>query len=548
MSAIAGWVAATPNAPEEGTLAAMLQAVAHRGVEDLCGYVDRRAGRQAVLGASLCDQAARIALVLDGKIDNRRELRVQLAKRDYRFETDSDTEVLLRAYQQWDRDVVRQLHGQFAFAIWDGRKERLLLARDRFGEKPLYLHEKNGSLCFASEPKALLKLPGFKTEVDLQALDDYLESRRVPGPRTLFKDIRKLPPGAYAMWQFGRLRESRYWIAPDSNPASGKSDADAVRNLVFHLEDAVKLRPAAGIFLSGGLDSGVIAALACRGATVMPKTFSLGFEGERASELPHAAQLAKHFGTAHHEVVVSPRELACALPKLVAFRDAPVSGPSEIAVHRLALEAAASGVQSVLTGDGCDEVLGGYRRYVAHAHPWLRWVVKANGCAALGEDPAVNPGTSRLRRTLYCDQTGSLPDSLLERNERLATAAAIEARMPFLDHRLAEYVSALPDELRVRRFTTKWILRQAGRELLPPALRRRPKAGWRVPLADWLRKELRDFTIDHLQGGSCRTRRYHNGVAVDRLLDEHLKGKKNHGTLLWTLLNLEIWHRTYAPA
>ena len=577
MAGIAGWIATARQACDEGALGAMAGALAHRGVEDLYAYLDAGARQQVALGAALVDRPARIALVLDGALANAAELRGALAKHGYRFTGNTQEEVLLRAYQYWDKDVAKQLRGAFAFAIWDARKDRLLLARDRFGEKPLYLHEKRGALYFASEPKALLKA-GVRAQVDLSALWDCLAYRYVPGPRTLFAGIRKLPPASTLTWQFGSLQEVRYWVAPDREAFQRKPmNGEPAAGLLERLSEAVKLRAAQGLFLSGGLDSAVLAALMSRDGG-KPRTFSLGVEGDAASELPHAAQIAKHFGTAHHEMAVAPRELIPSLPRLVAQRDAPVARPSDLAVYRLACEAARS-VKTVLTGDGCDEVLGGYRRYVAEAMSGgveafparlLAPLVSAGrfdtAAAALRlngwryklfanqeqvgkqiKSPVEEHGASRLRRALYADQTGWLPDQLLERNDRAASAASIEARMPFLDHRVAEYASALPDEQRVRGLTTKRILREAARQLIPPELQRRPKSGWRLDAAAWLRNDLRDFALEHLQGGSSVTRQYYDAAALDRVLAGHLKGKKNHEILLWTLLNIEIWHRTYKP-
>src|SRR5688572_7843913 len=218
------------------------------------------------MDASLYDAASRIAIILDGAIANRDELRAQLARRSYAFKEQTDVEVLLRAYQYWDRDVLKHLRGAFAFAIWDGRKERLLLARDRFGEKPLYLRETEGGLQFASELKALVSSG---MEVDLGAVWDHLACRFVPGPRTLVKGIRKLAPGSYAQWQFKKLREAHYWLPPDKNPLHDETlSADPVDGLIERLGDAVKLAlpqgAPAGVFLSGGIDSAAIVALAAQ--------------------------------------------------------------------------------------------------------------------------------------------------------------------------------------------------------------------------------------------------------------------------------------------
>jgi len=514
--------------------------------------------------------------------------------------------VLLRAYQHWGKDVVRHLRGQFAFAVWDGRREQLLLARDRFGEKPLYLYEKDGSLFFASEVKALLAMPGIAPQVDLRALWESLAYRYVPGPQTLFAGIRKLPPATHGLWQFGRLKESRYWTPPDRNAITSRNQA-SVEGFLEKLDEAVRLQMVSdvpfGAFLSGGLDSSTIVALMSRHSSRV-RTFSVGFAEDRYSELPYAAQVAKAFGTAHAEIVVSQKELMAELPRLVRFRDAPVAEPSDIPIYLLSREAAKS-VKMVLTGEGSDELLGGYPKHVWERFRWVwksiplhgallaplvqslpygfrraktavanleiddwreryvRWfgamdraqrdrlsTLKLNGSDILESVPPFDaqPGNSTLRRMLYFDQTSWLPDNLLERGDRMTMAASIEARVPFLDHELAEHVSRLPDEARVRGFTTKRILREAGRRLLPRRILRRPKVGFRVPVNEWFRGEMREYLVEHLRGGASLTRQYYDGAALDRLLDEHLRGRHNHEKTLWTLLNLEIWHRTYRRA
>jgi len=590
MGAIAGWVSST--AKEEAALAPMLERLAHRGSAELSGFVDRRKSCQMVMGANLYDAQARIAVVLDGAIANRDELRAWLAKRSYAFPGGSDAEVLLRAYQYWDRDAIKHLRGGFAFAIWDGRKERLLLARDRFGEKPLYLREAGGTLHFASEPKALA---GADAEVDLEAVWEHLACRYVPGPRTLVRGVRKLPPASYALWQFRKLRETRYWIPPDKNPSTAQeSIIEPVDGFIERLGDAVKLALPGGVFLSGGIDSAAIVALATKqGARVA--TFSAGFAGDKASELPAAAQAAKHFGTEHYELTISPRDLIDRLPRLVAMRDAPLSRPSDVALHLLAAHAARV-TPVVLTGEGGDEVLGGYRRHAAERFAWafqgvptvlallapltgssprlraaaaslpiedwrersLRWnggltraernrlSISGAQDSLLLEGISADPAASALRRVLYFEQMSSLPDNLLERSDRMAMAASVEARAPFLDHRLVEYVSSLPDELRVRGMSTKWILRRALSRLVPPRALSLQKGGW-LP-GGTLRGEFRELARDHLTGPASRTRAYYEPKVLDRVLDAHDKGRKGNEELLWTLLNLEIWHRTQSAA
>jgi len=624
MCGIAGWIAGPQAGLGQDTLQAMLRAIAHRGPDDsgIAQFRSPATGHDVFLGhrrlaiidpegarQPMCDAAAGLAVTFNGEIYNFRQLREELSALGYRFTRDSDTEVLLRAYQHWQCEVVDHLRGMFAFAIWDAGKERLLLARDRFGEKPLYLHESAHGLCFASEIKALLRVPGVQCAVDPAAVWDYLAYRYVPGPQTLFSGIRKLQPGTTAVWQRGKLTESRYWSPPDRGMSGcANPPADVAGAFLSRLDEAVRLQMVSdvpfGAFLSGGLDSSMIVALMSRHNSKV-NTFSVGFGEAGYSELGYAGQVARHFGTTHHEITVTDRDLIERLPALVAFRDAPVSEPSDIPIYLLA-RAASRSVKMVLTGEGSDEILGGYPKHVAErlvphyqrlpgavrrglfeplarALPYgfhriktavanlsiedwreryVRWfgalsaaerdrlaVLRSPRAAPTGTAPFdADPRSSSLRRMLYFDQTSWLPDNLLERADRMTMAASIEARVPFLDHELAAYVSSLPDRYRVRGRTTKWVLRAAARNLLPERILTRPKVGFRVPVGNWFRGPMRDFLAGHLQGAASMTRAYYDPGVLDGILADHWSGRQNSEKLLWALLNLEIWHRHYVQA
>lgn len=590
MAAIAGWMGLARNVPDDEVVLDMLKALAHRGPGEPRACVMPAGERRVVLGHGrlpggeapsarqpILDEAAGLAVALDGDIDNRLELRAQLGQLGHRLPSGCDAELLLCAYRQWDKELLRHVQGGFAFALWDAGRQQLMLARDRFGERPLYVCEGGGSVFFASEVKALLKVPGVRAEVDMHAVREYLAYSYAPGPRTLFKGIRKLMPASYALWQLGRRREVRYWSPPDRDPreSNGGGAADAVRGFLTGLESAVKRRIApeapAGAFLSGGLDSSAIVALMARHCRAV-RTFSVGFSEDHGSELAHAARVARHFGTEHQELVISRADLVGQLARIVACRDAPVSEPADVPLYLLAREAAHS-VTRVLTGEGGDELLGGYRRHVRErigwplvSGDWRRRLLRAsgaldgtdcdrlagpklNGAPILEAKPPFDAalGNSGLRRALYFDQIRTLADHLLERHDRVTMAASIEARGVFVDAPLAEYVSALPDALRVRGLRGKWILRQAGRQLLPWRLRRRSRPGVRVPLDGWLGADAPTLLLDHLQSRDSLTRAYYHAPALDCMVQEHLKGRRNHQKLLWTLLSLEIWHRTYRP-
>ena len=622
MCAIAGVVVRPQLGISRETVGEMLDAMAHRG-PDGCGVVEfhsRPTGQQVILGhrrlaiidpegafQPMCDAASGLALTFNGEIYNFRELRAELESLGHRFERDSDTEVLLRAYGQWREGVVERLRGMFAFAIWDAGNQRLFLARDRFGEKPLFLYEDGDNLYFASEIKALLRIGRVKRAVSLPAVWDYLAYRYVPGPGTLFEGIRKLAPGTAATWEGGRISERRYWTAPDRRAWQAPSPrGNTVEDFLARLDQSVKMQMVSdvpfGAFLSGGLDSSTIVALMTR-HNKRVKTFSVGFGEGAYSELSYAGEVARHLGTEHCELVVSDRDMIEHLPKLVAFRDAPVSEPSDIPIYMLAKEASRT-VKMVLTGEGSDEILGGYPKHVferfaqgyqllpgyvrnrliapvTHSLPYdfrraktaianlnledwreryVRWfgalnraernelsVLRFEGRVGEGAPPFdADPDSSTLRRILYFDQTSWLPDNLLERGDRMTMAASIESRVPFLDHELAGFVSSLPDSFRVKGFSTKWILRRAGRSLIPDAILERPKVGFRVPVNQWFRTRMRDYLVEHLQGGESKTRSYYDPQVLDRVVADHLDGRQNHEKLLWALLNLEIWHRHYA--
>jgi asparagine synthase (glutamine-hydrolysing) len=622
MCGIAGAVVRPESLVDLPVIDRMLDSLAHRGPDGRgTARYSSQAGDRVLLGhrrlaiidpvggkQPMCDDAAGLALTFNGEIYNFRELRAELAACGCKFALDSDTEVLLRAYQHWGEKVVERLRGMFAFAIWDASRQQLFIARDRFGEKPLFLHEDADGLYFASEIKALLHLPQPRPQVNLSAVWDFLAYRYVPGPQTLLEGIRKLAPGTCATWKDGRLTERRYWFAPDRDASQASAaNEDVVETFLGRLDDAVKMQMVSdvpfGAFLSGGLDSSTIVALMTRHNTNV-KTFSVGFGEGGYSELEYANVVARHFGTQHHELIVGFDDIVENLPRLVGYRDAPVSEPSDIPIYMLAKEASKT-VKMVLTGEGSDEILGGYPKHVfeqfaqgyqlmpgmirhnliapiTHSLPYgfrraktaianlniedwreryVRWfgalnhrereqlsVLRLNGYDHANDAPPFDsaPDSTTLRRILYFDQTSWLPDNLLERGDRMTMAASIESRVPFLDHELAGYVSTLPDSYRVKGLKTKWILREAGRSLIPDAILERKKVGFRVPVNKWFQGPLKEYLCDHLRGRDSKTRAYYDPQVLDRVMDDHIEGRQNHEKLLWALLNLEIWHRQYA--
>jgi asparagine synthase (glutamine-hydrolysing) len=548
-----------------------------------------------------------VQIVFNGEVYNFQPLRDELISLGYRFATASDTETIVHAYEQWGGRCVEHLRGMFAFAIWDARNESLFLARDRFGKKPLYICKNGSQLLFASEIKSILTFPGVKSEIDMESVWDYFSYRYVPAPDTLFKNIRKLMPGSYAFWHKGRLRETRYYDPPDRMPWRKTAiPSDPVGTFLEKLDEAVRIRMISdvpfGAFLSGGLDSSAVVALMSRHSELPVQTFSVGFKGDGYSELDYARVVAERFHTGHHELTISPDHLMTWLPELVRFRDAPVSEPSDIPIYLLSVEARKT-VKMVLTGEGADEFLGGYPKHVFEHYVqgyqhlpgfvhrrllqpligalpyrfhraktaivnlglesfeermprWFGALSDQERTELIALEPPDRPRRSMqfdlaaagspLRRILSFDQLSWLPDNLLERGDRMTMAASLEARMPYMDHELAAFVSSLPDHYRVRGKSTKWILHAAMKRILPEPILSRSKVGFRVAVNEWFRGPMRDYLYDHLTSPESMTADYYRRPALEKVLADHVAGRHNHEKLLWSLLNLEIWHRRYS--
>lgn len=622
MCGIAGYISNRVDGDLLTSLRNMAAEISHRGPDDE-GFFEavtrdsrQRIGlahrRLSIIDLStghqpMGNEDGSVQVVFNGEIYNFQSLRDQLIACGHRFSTHSDTETIVHAYEEWGDACVERFRGMFAFALWDARQERLLLARDRFGKKPLFICRRNGSLLFASEIKAILAFPGITASVNHAALWDYVAYRYVPAPDTLFAGVEKLMPGSVGVWQAGRFVEKRYYIPPDRDSRQEIPDPeDVVDRFVDKLDESVRIRMMSdvplGVFLSGGIDSSMIVALMARQSDQPVKTFSVGFAESGYSELRYARHVADRFGTDHHELTISQTHLMDYLEPLVRFRDAPVAEPSDIPIYLLSRLARRT-VKVVLTGEGSDEILGGYPKHVYERYAalyqrvprgirhqllepmvrtlpysfrrtktaissmgisdyrermirWFGTLTSVEQRELLSPEIDRNPKrgsvefdaaatASALRRILYFDQASWLPDNLLERGDRMTMAASIEARMPFLDHELAAFVSGLGDGWRVQGRTTKRILRVAAARFMPAEMFGRSKIGFRVPVSEWFRGPMRNYMLEHLTGTESRTRRYYQTPVLQRLINEHVSGKQNHEKLLWCLVSLEVWHRVY---
>ncbi len=627
MCGIAGWITSRSGAAAPETLRAMTDAIAHRGPDD-SGHDVRMVTNDAwSLGLghrrlTIIDVSqgghqpkstpdGRWTVVFNGEIYNYIELREELRALGRSFETTSDTEVLLQAFEVWDLEALKRFRGMFAFALWDARDERLILARDPFGKKPLYLHERKTDagtdLLYGSEIDALLAHPACPRDLDEDSLYHFLVNRYVPAPETFFKGIRKLMPATALVWQNGRVTEHQYWTPPDGTARGPLRDpADPVGQFMEVLDEAVQIRMRSdvpfGAYLSGGLDSSAVVSIMARHSDHPINTFSVGFQEAEFSELNEAGTVARQFGCNHHELVVTASEVMDYLPRLIRHRAAPVTESSDVPIFLLSHEAARH-VKMVLTGEGSDEVLGGYpkhrfERYVrsyqsvmpgfahkalfnpmAQALPYSQRRVKIVAAAATERDfaermqrwmgamssseravlwnkPApsrplhpypftTEKGVSPLRQMLYFDQTSWLPDNLLERGDRMTMAAGLEGRMPFMDIQLAAFMSGLPDHWRIKGSTTKRILREAMRDVLPSEILSKPKMGFRVPINEWFRTTMKDYVNDHLTGPNSRIHGILNQGRLRQIVDEHVSSRQNHEKIIWILVSLELFLQQY---
>ncbi len=619
MCGIAGYVARTDAGIPDETAEAMADTIAHRGPDDAGTYfADASHGwrvgfgfrRLAIIdlttGAQPMVAPDGTAIVFNGEIYNYRELKQELQAEGVSFRTNSDTEVLLLGYRQWGDRFVERLAGMFAFALWDPVRQRLVLVRDRFGKKPLFLHRRDGLLAFSSEIKGLLALPGIERTLDRDALGLYFAFRYVPGPRTMFAGIAKLEAGQMLVWEDGVESISTYYVPPDSHPRTEAAPhADPLAEFERLLDQAVTRRLIAdvplGAFLSGGIDSSIVVALMARRTGLPVSTYSIGFTEERYSELPFANLVAKTLGCDHHPILFSTDELIDGLAAATHFRDAPVSEPADLPLLLLSRRAVET-LKVVLTGEGSDELLGGYPKHAFDRYAALYHTLVPGGvhhrviepslralpyrfrriktlAASLGERdfvarmirwfgalsaqerdelttvprprysvPHDDPRNGALRRILSFDQSVWLPDNLLERGDRMTMGASLESRMPFLDHDLAAFVSSLPDRYRLRGLTGKWILRRAAEKVLPESIVARPKSGFRMPVNEWFRNEMRPFLTDMLLATDTRSRDFYRPGALQASLREHFEGKQNHEKLVWQMLALELFLREHRPS
>jgi len=620
MCGIVGLVRNDGKPIDEGLLARMNEAIRHRGPDEDGFYVNGSVGlamrRLAIIdlksGQQPIHNRDRTAwIVFNGEIYNYLELREKLEKLGHTFYTNSDTEAIVHAYDQYGSDCPKHLRGMFAFAIWDERTQELFLARDRVGKKPLLYAEVNGQLVFGSEFSAILLHPDVSKEIRPEAIDCYLSFMCVPAPLTAYRAIKKLEPGHSLRWRKGEVKTERYW-QPDFSKKLDISEEEAGERAIEILRDAVKVRLMSevplGAFLSGGIDSSAVVALMSQESSEKVKTFSIGFEEQDFSELQHAKRIAEHVGADHHEFIVRPDAVEI-LPMLVEHYGEPYADSSAVPTYYVARETRRH-VTVALNGDGGDESFAGYERYIAmgltekyrkvpaffreslikeavnriptspirkstvnsakrllevvskpRVNRYMHWMSVFNeGLKEPLYSDAFREQTDRafaasfldtwfkkangngpVDTLLLTDLMTYLPNDLLVKVDIATMAVSLEARSPFLDHHVIEFAASLPERLKLRRLTTKYLLKKVLRRLLPAENLDRRKMGFGVPIGHWFRGKMQPFLREVVLSDKALRRGLFKPEMVKQLVEQHTRSERDYSHQLWTLLMLELW-------
>jgi asparagine synthase (glutamine-hydrolysing) len=615
MCGICGMLRLDGTRPDRGVLEAMNETLRHRGpdsdgmhLEGPVGLAMRRLSIIDLAGGDqpISNETGDIHVIQNGEIYNYRELAQELRAKGHSFRTDSDTEVLVHLYEEEGPDFVKRLRGMFGIAVWDSPRQRLVLARDRYGIKPLYYRSAPDSLAFASELKALLELPDLSREVDLEAVEAFLAFNVIPTPLSIFREVRKLPAGHLLVHEDGGETIREYGRPrPVSKDELRRESPEALEEeLRQRLSDSVRAHLVAdvpvGVLLSGGIDSGVLTALAAEHTTGPVNTFTIGFDEREFAEQEGARRVARRYGTDHHELIVRPDSYEL-LPRISEVFDEPFADTSALPTY-LVSELAAEHVKVVLSGEGADELFGGYYWYVGDvmaprlgriasaAKPLVDRIPSTSGTRRLDDrvkrfargshlgpvdrhaawshvfspearaelierKPPDGSDPLRLHRQRYSESAGAeeltrmqdidigtyLVDDILTKIDRASMAHSLESRVPFLDPVVADFALALPARHKVRGLTKKRLLRRAARPLLPPENARARKRGFTLPVAAWFRGPLESFARDVLSPENVARQGYLEPAAVTAVIDEHVSGREDRSRNIWGLISLSLW-------
>jgi len=611
MCGIAGIINYSGAPVEKSLISEMLNTILHRGpdgqgVTTLGGMAFGHV-RLSIIDLEgspqpLSNEDGTIWVTFNGEIYNYKELREKLILKGHQFKTNGDTETLVHLYEEYGEGMLQYLQGMFAFAIWDENKKTTLIARDRLGIKPLYYFYDNKNFVFASECKAILKSGKVTQQLDLVGLNDYLTFRSTPAPHTLFEGISKLSPGHYITIKNNKVEDHQYWDIPLQNTSSNNFSVEEVTS---NIEDLLKLSikrrmisdVPVGCFLSGGIDSSLIVAMMSGQSNFPVNTYSVGFNNFKSSETGFARIVADHCNTEHHELILEEDCFSEHLESLTWIRDAPLSEPADVPLYLLS-KMASNEVKVILSGEGSDELFGGYPKYaydklsqvtkyipssllsntadflsakyrrheialraLSYSEDSMRWAnwfapfsVAEKALLLKDNSPWDNPyqkysrmdsGASSLSRMLYGDCKIWLPDNLLDRGDRMTMAASIEGRVPFLDYELVEYAFSVSDKFKISGRQRKKVIKDIARKYLPNEIIDRPKIGFAVPLDSWFKGKLKDMSYDIIFQKNGISDLYFNNDVVRAILDDHMKNKKNNAIKIWTLLGISIWYNRF---
>jgi len=617
----------------EDLLRQMCRSFAYRGPDDEGIFVSPPIGlghrRLSIIDLSsaahqpMSNEDKSIWICFNGEIYDFQNLARRLHAKGHSFKSRSDFEPIIHLYEEEGIACLKHLNGMFAFALWDGRCERLLLVRDRLGIKPLVYYWDGRRFLFASEIKAILCDPEVSREIDLEALDLYLTLNYIPAPWTIFKNIRKLLPGHCLLLEKGNLTTERYWdvlgdekARQEAHQQDGEGQRAQLRAL---LEESVKRRLISdvplGAFLSGGIDSSIVVGLMARNTTHPVKTFSIGYRDLPSfDETDYAREVAKFNQTDHHEFKLGYKDILKAFPRVLENTDEPFADSSAVPTYIVSRETR-NHVKVALSGDGGDELFAGYRMYLGEY--WSRYYAKIPGflrngliyplvntlpdardkpslemirrlkkflrgmsnnfanrfcgwreiypypmrCGLLRKAPTNNLYLDLVRQwvgqhqagfeedainlMLYLDVKGLLPGDMLTKVDRMSMVNSLEVRVPFLDYTVVEYIFTLSGATKLSAKGGKRILLETFRDLLPPALHRRPKWGFEMPIGTWLKKELRFLIDEYLQKDLIKKQDFFNYETVEELVGAHMSGRQDTSWQLWNLIVFQHWYRTY---
>jgi len=625
MCGIAGWInlgQANSTIHTEAVLHSMCESIVHRGPNSEGIWMDDSVAlgmrRLSIIDLHTGDQPVfnedrSVIVMMNGELYNYREVRSDLEKKGHKFTTKSDTEILPHLYEEYGENLVDHLNGMYAFSLWDTRKKKLIIARDRFGEKPLYYGVFGGKLLWASEPKALLAHPAVNPEINLDALRQYLSYDYVPAPNSIYKGISKLPAAHIMTVESGSISIRRYWNQTFEKDVRKQSIETSAAELNELLADAVKMRLVAdvplGILLSGGIDSSTVAAFAVRQSAERVRTFSIGFEEDSFDESKYARMVAKHLDTEHYEEKLSASTAGDLISEIGDWLDEPLSDGSLIPTYLLA-RFVRRHVTVALGGDGGDEIFAGYPMYFAHKvaktytsiprflragliEPAVRrlpvstknmsfdfkakrFIRAANfdtvkrhhswfGSFSLDEQEqllthdilAASDGdiyrapremlglcdaADEIEQMQFLDMNFYMAEDILTKVDRAAMAVSLETRAPFLDPRIAQFAASLPLEYKLKGSNGKHILKRSVEYMLPRAILDRPKKGFGIPIAEWLKGRLNPLMHDLLAADRLKVQGLFVPDHVDRLMLEHETGRASHHKQLWTLLVFQLWY------